>query len=381
VRAAFIFFDNGGSRVEKIYYGSHEQPANSVVAQVYDEKRYYGYSKEGLTPLLRSAVETRNPKKIGVDISFTIPDLDGLTVGMRNFLVEAIGPNYSSRLVSAEAVAREFRTRRTPLEQRVYRTLLEWTSRWQTEALNDEHVIPGKTTAADIAWYVEDRARTLGLAGSVTPRVVRSGDQLPLNAPDMPILPGDIISLDGGLEYLGYATDIKRAAYVLKPGETGPPQSIRSAWRDTLKIADLYAKALVPGRAGHEVWEGLTEQTQKMGYAVAYADSGGRAASTAKPEVGIYGHSVGSVGHDVGPRIAQDWLFAFGDRVDCALLPNEWESMEFHVSTPIPEWGGKTWYARFEENVRVGTKGAEWIIPRQEELLLIHPHPTFTTTH
>jgi hypothetical protein len=44
--------------------------------------------------------------------------------------------------------------------------------------------------------------------------------------------------------------------------------------------------------------------------------------------------------------------------------------MEFHVSTPIPEWGGKTWYARFEEDVRVGPHGAEWIIPRQEKLLL-----------
>src|SRR5690349_16486525 len=49
VRAAFIYFDNGGSKPEKIFYGSHEQPANSVITQVYDEKSYYGYSKEGLS--------------------------------------------------------------------------------------------------------------------------------------------------------------------------------------------------------------------------------------------------------------------------------------------------------------------------------------------
>ncbi len=44
VRAAFIFFDDGSDIPEKIYYGSHEQPANSVISQLYDEKIYYGYN-------------------------------------------------------------------------------------------------------------------------------------------------------------------------------------------------------------------------------------------------------------------------------------------------------------------------------------------------
>ena len=378
VRAAFIFYDGGGPKAEKIFYGSHEQPANSVITQVYDEKAYYGYSKEGLTPLVRAAVQKRNPKKIGVNTSFTVPDLDGLTVGLKEFLVQAIGPTFAQRIVSAEPVAREFRTKRTPLEQQLYKQLLTWSSEWQTDALSDAHVIPGKTTAEDIAWYLEDSARDAGLTGSGTPRVVRSGDLLPLNAGDVSIQPGDIISIDGGLEYLGYATDIKRTAYVLKPGESGPPQQLQSAWQDTLRVADLYAKALRPQRIGYQVWEDLMSQTQKMGYAVAYPDSGGRAASTSKPEVGVYGHSVGNVAHDVGARIAQDWPFAFGDRVECPLVQDEWESIEFHVSTPIPQWGGKTWYARFEENVRVGRDGAEWIIPRQEALLLVHPRDSGT---
>jgi len=372
VRGAFIYFDNRGPKVEKIFYGSHEQPANSVITQVYDEKSYYGYSKEGLSPLLRAAVEKRKPKKIAVNTSFTVPDLDGLTVGLKDFLIQTIGSTFASRIVSAEAVARDFRTNRTPLEQKLYTQLLEWSSSWQANALSDAHVTPGKTTAEDIAWYLEDSAREAGVTGSGTPRVVRNGDLLPLNSGTMPIQPGDIISIDGGLEYLGYATDIKRTAYVLKPGETEPPKNLQNAWNDTLRIADLYDKALVPSHIGYRVWEELTTQTQKMGYAIAYPDSGGRAATTTKPEVGIYGHSVGNVAHDVGARVAQDWPFAFGDRVECPLVNGEWESIEFHVSTPIPEWGGKTWYARFEENVRVGPAGAEWIIPRQERLLLIH---------
>jgi Xaa-Pro aminopeptidase len=368
VRAAFIFFDRGGDGIEKIYYGSHEQPANSVIAQVYDEKKYYGYSKEGLIPLLREAVLKRNPKRIGVNTSFTLPDADGLTVGLRDFLVETIGAAYAKRIVSAELVVRDFRTHRTPLETKFYRQLLAWTARWETEALN--HIKRGQTTAEDLAWWLEDRALELGVTGSGEPRVVRAGDLQPLNAA-IPIQGGDIVSIDGGLRCLDYETDIKRAAYVLKPGEVGPPASIGKAWEDTLKVADLYASKLVPGAVGHQVWEDLMERTKKLGYAVAYPDSGAVAASTTRAEVGVYGHSVGNVEHEIGARIAQDWPFAYGDRVRFALVDGEWESVEFHVSTPIPEWGGKTWYARYEETAQVRAGGAAWMIPRQERLLVV----------
>lgn len=67
VRAAYVFFDNGTDVPEKIYYGSHEQPANSVISQIYDEKIYYGYSKEGLTPHLRKLIYNKDPRKIGVN--------------------------------------------------------------------------------------------------------------------------------------------------------------------------------------------------------------------------------------------------------------------------------------------------------------------------
>lgn len=373
VRGAYIFFDNGAAKPEKIYFGSHEQASNSVVGQVYDVKQYYGYSKEGLTPLLREAVQKRKPKKIGVNTSATLPEADGLTVGLKDFLVTAIGPEYAKNITSAELVVRDFRTTRTPLETKLYKQLLAWTARWEEGALSDANVIVGKTSAVDIAWHLQDTALSMGLTGEGTPRVVRNGDLLPLNAPDITIQPGDIISIDGGMQMLGYHTDIKRAAYVLKPGETEPPKSIQEAWQTTVHtIGDLYASRMKPGAVGHEVWKALMDDTTKLGYEVAYPDAGGRAATTSKAEVGVYGHSTGNDAHDIGARIAQDWPFAYGDRVRFPLRQGEWASLEFHVSTPIPEWGGKTWYARHEETAQIGSNGAEWMIPRQEKLLLIH---------
>jgi Xaa-Pro aminopeptidase len=371
VRTAFIFFDNGSDKPEKIYLSSHELGANTVVMQVYDVKKFYGYSKEGLMPLLREAIAQRKPKKIGVDESITLPDADGLTVTLRDFLNQAAGPEYAKRIVSAELVVRDFRLHRTPLELASYKRLLEWTSRWMTEALSADNVHVGKTTAMDIGWWLNDKALQEHLTGGGNPRIVRQGDLLPLDDPSITVQPGDIISIDGGMKYLFYESDIKRTVYILKPGETEPPASFQKAWNDTLKIAELYRSKMVPGAIGHVVWEDLAKVYTKEGYGVAYPDTGSRAATGTTPEVGIYGHSTGNSGHDIGARIAIDWPMAYGDRVDYPLQLGEWYSEEFHVSTPIPEWGGKVWYARFEENMRVGPNGGEYIIPRQEKLMFI----------
>ena len=164
---------------------------------------------------------------------------------------------------------------------------------------------------------------------------------------------------------------MKRTVYVLRPGESEPPESIREAWQTTLGIADVYTAEMAPGRIGHEVWAAIVERVGDRGYRVVGPDAGGRAATDVRPEIGVYGHSVGNNSHDIGARIAQDFPFDYGERVRFPLVEGEFVSVEFHVSTPIPEWGDKTWYSRFEENARQASSGVEWLIPLQERLLLI----------
>lgn len=373
VRAAFIFFDNGSDTVEKIYYGSHEQAATSVIGQVYDEKKYYGYSREGLTPHLLKAIQDRKPKKIGVNTSHTLPEADGLTVGLKNFLVETIGSEYADRIVSAELLVRDFRLNRTKLETQLYTQLLTWSERWMSEALSTANVVTGKTTSADISWWLKDRALQLGVTGGGTVRVVREGELLPIHDPKMPLMPGDVVGIDGGLDYLGYAIDIKRTAYLLRPGETALPEEMQVAWKATHEIGDLYVSKMVAGAIGHEIWTSINEEAGKRGYKAVGPDAGGDAVATNEPEVGVYGHSVGNVAHDIGARIADDIPFAYGERVRFPLQTNEWVSIEFHVSTPLDMWGGKTWYARFEETGQLTVDGVKWLIPIQEELFLIEP--------
>lgn len=371
VRGARLFHDDGAERPRRLYLGSHEHPANSVVGQAFDEKTYYGYHPDGITPHLRAAVERLDPARIGVNTSPTLPEADGLTAGLRDFLEEALGPKYAARMVSAELVVRDFRLARTGRETETYRRLLEWTARWMTEALSRRVITPGVTTAEDLAWWLQDRALELGMTGGGTVRVVREGDLLPIHAPDIPIEPGDILSIDGGLKFLHFAVDIKRAAYVLRPGETGFPESLASAWRDTVEFGERYASRMIPGTVGHELWSALGEEAKANGYRSVGPDAGGDAVTTTEPEIGVYGHSVGNVAHDIGARVADNLPFAYGDRVGFALRDTEWVSIEFHLSTPIPEWDGKTWYARFEETAAVTPNGAEWLIPYQRDLILI----------
>jgi Xaa-Pro aminopeptidase len=373
VRAAFVFFDNGGDTPEKIYYGSHTQPANSVVAQVYDDTLYYGYSAEGLTPHLQKLVHARNPQRIGVNTSETLPDADGLTVGLSDFLVDAIGDEYARRIVSAELVVRDFRLNRTALETAAYTDALNWTARWMREALSSENVRTGETTNADIAWFLEDRALELGLTSSATTRVVRAGKLLPLHDPHTPLQPGDIINIDGGLRYLGFEVDIKRTAYILRPGETTMPGGLQAAWRDAQRMGALYASKMLPGAIGHEIWASINADAAAKGYKAVGPDSGRPGNESPRAEIGVYGHSVGNVAHDIGARVAADLPFAYGERVRFPLQTNEWVSIELHVNTPIPEWDGEAWYARFEETAQVTDDGIRWLIDNQEDVFLIEP--------
>src|SRR5215469_6819069 len=126
VRNAHIFFDTG-ERLEKVFIFSHP-PRQDLAPRLYDKLIHYGYRPEGLRPYLADAVKSRNPRRIGLNMSATLPMADGLTVSLKRYLDEAIGPELASREISAELLQRDFRSTRTPQETEVYRRLVEWTA-------------------------------------------------------------------------------------------------------------------------------------------------------------------------------------------------------------------------------------------------------------
>ncbi len=374
VRNAYVFFDHGGDEPEKIFIGSHEL-RDTTIYDTYDEHIHYGYTEAGVRPHLRKVIEERDPQRIGINVSPTLPMADGLTWTLRNFLEDTLGEEYASRMVSAELLIRDFRTMHVADEIPVFSDLAAWTVAWEEEAFSDAVVTVGETTANDIHWWMRQRTMELGLINEFLPgvRITRNGENLPTNSPNHVVMPGDVLSVDAGLGYLDYRTDIKRTAYVLRPGETEAPESIRDAFAKALEVTDMLTANMKPGAIAHEVWEATMEDVGAIGYQSGQPKTGGVVETDPRqPEVGIYCHSVGNSTHDIGARIAVDWPFAYGDRVRYPLAAEAWYSVELHVSTPIPEWDGLVLPIRIEENARLTPEGdVVYFAPRQEELLLI----------
>jgi hypothetical protein len=213
VRNAAIFFDTG-ERLEKIYIFSH--PAREdLVAQLYDQLIDYGYRPEGLRPHLARVISERNPRRIGLNMSPTLPMADGLSVSLKHYLDAAIGPELAGREVSAELLARDFRATRLPEETALYADLVAWTIAWEEEGFTRAAITPGVTTPDDLHWWWRERAKELGLdIASFLPglRVISAGRHLLTNDPGEPIRRGDVLSIDAGLSMVGYHTDLKRMA-------------------------------------------------------------------------------------------------------------------------------------------------------------------------
>ena len=372
VRNAHIFYDNG-ERLEKVFVFSHGH-REDLVPMLYDELIHYAYRPEGLRPYLREAVEKRDPRRIGLNMSRTLPMADGLSVEMKRYLDDAIGPELAAREVSAELVARDFRATRLPDETALYQKLVAWTAAWEEEGLSRVAITPGATTSDDLHWWWRERAHELGLEiASFLPglRVIRDGRHLPVNDPDEPILPGDTLSIDAGLSFVGYHTDLKRMAYVLRPSETDAPPSLKRAYQNAKQVTDVLCENMRPGRLGYEVWEMTTNWAAEEGYTIGYAMGSGLAATGTSPEVGIYCHSVGTCVHDIGARTSENNPHAFGDRVAYPLAADNWYSVELHVSTPIPEWDDKIVKCTIEETALLTEDGPQFLVPRQEDWLVI----------
>ncbi|MGE5603678.1 MAG: M24 family metallopeptidase [Nitrososphaerales archaeon] len=370
VRSAYIFFDNGTDVPEKLVLTSHEL-REELFSELY-EQVLYGYSPEGLAPHLRRVVHEREPKHIGINSSVTLPMADGLTASQKQYLEDAIGPEYSARLVSAELVARDFRASRLAEEFPVFRRLCEWTVAWCEEAFSERVIWPGVSTCADVYWWMRSKARELGMDLEFLPaiRINRQGNPLPTNSARDPIMPGDLLTLDAGFAFDLYRSDFQRTAYVLCPGETRAPDSLERAFQAALDMRDRLTSNMKPGEVAHRVWEKTMAWANEHGYSTMYPQVTGRRQVT-EPMVGIYSHSLGNSTHDIDARIAVNWPAAYGDRVGYPLQLNRWFAIELAVCTPIPEWDGRAALMPIEEDAALTEQGVAYFATPQTELMVL----------
>jgi Xaa-Pro aminopeptidase len=78
-------------------------------------------------------------------------------------------------------------------------------------------------------------------------------------------------------------------------------------------------------------------------------------------------HSVGNLGHGVGPSIA--WFNPV--RMTYEVKPGNLLSIELFAYTSIPEWGGAKARIPLEDDAIVTERGVEWLYPVNSRILLI----------
>jgi Xaa-Pro aminopeptidase len=355
-RGYFVFTDRGGSGVETA--------ALAVEGGEFD--RCGAYQIHGRKDL-RTFVAERDPKRIGIDVADEIGSADGLSHSMYQRLVNDLGAPYASRLVQAEHLVSDFRSRQVPLETVMYGEAGEISRTIFERALTSEVIRPGHTTGRDVASWILDRFLERGLSADWTmPSVYIDGPGSSGESDDTIIQPGDVVSIDGGVHYLSMWMDIKRTVYVLKPGEKDPPAGILRAWDRAMTVRNILTTTIKPGRTAKATLDDLNAKIAEMpGYSV-YSQKEMPHGGPMDTDVVVGAHATGDSGHGSGPSIN-----VYAVRSSYELRPGNALSIEFFASSPVTEWGGKKLKVPIEDDAIVTADSVGWVYPPQDHLMVL----------
>ena len=353
----YIFTDRGGDRIERIAIGASGGMLEGCAV----------YDRVMALASLKAFITERNPKRIAINMSEEIGAADGLSKTSYDRLVKEIGPEFAARLVSSERVVSDFRSGFTASQLVALGEAGEISRRIAERALSNEIITPGVTTLEDVAWWMQDQLLQRGLGSSFDmPSVYITGPKgIEATSNGRIIQRGDLLIIDWGVGYLNTWTDVKRMAYVLKPGETAVPKGIQAAFDNALKVREVIHRTIKPGPTAAATMEQLRGEIVKAGFRM--QGTFNQVTDDGQVEVMLGCHSVGDRGHGSGPSIAY-----FNPRqLTFAIKPFNPFSIELFAWTPNPEWGGAKVRIPLEDDAIVTERGVEWLYPVNQRIALI----------
>jgi Xaa-Pro aminopeptidase len=237
--------------------------------------------------------------------------------------------------------------RKSPSEHELIRDAAE-----QTEALLGElaDAWAPDWTEARASEFLHDRIRRAGYdpawSWDYCPAVHAGADaEVGHTLPgDRTVPAGELLHVDFGLSYEGYASDLQRVYYRGDPDEP-IPGDLQEAFEDVRAAIDAGVDSLEPGVRGHEV------------------DAAARSALTGRGWSGFnhaFGHQVGRDAHDGGTLLGPLWD-RYGGRPRGEVRAGEVYSVELGVGTTYG-------YVGLEEMVRVVEDGHEFVVDPQTEI-------------
>ena len=307
---------------------------------------------------LKSVIEERNPKVIGINRSTVFAFSDGLSSGELQGMSTALGDKWTSRFRNAEGLPLDLIAARLPEEEIFFVRLQELVWSLSQEMFSSHVIVPGTTKTSDLVWWWRQRVNDLGLGTWFQPSVdvQRKGATSEQLGEDPVIQRGDVLHSDVGLTVARLNTDTQHLAYVLRSGETDAPAGLRQALVNANALQDILMTELRPGRSGNEI---LAATLARM-----------RARTI---DGTVYAHPIGLHGHGAGPLIGLwDYQNGVPGRGDARVIPSMWWSIELQATTPVAEWDGQPVRMAQEEDAIIGADGsARWALRRQDTIFLV----------
>jgi hypothetical protein len=303
---------------------------------------------------LAQVIKERNPKRIGLNESNTFAFGDGLSASLKAKVIQALGPEYSSRLHSAERVAVGWLEKRIPEELDIYPHIVAIAHQIIAEAFSPKVITPGVTATEDVVWWMRERISKLGLTTWFQPSI---SIQRPKEGEpkDTVIRRGELLHCDMGITYLHLNTDTQEHSYVLRVGEEDCPQGIKDALAAGNRLQDILLAEFKEGRTGNEVLASALKKAKEQGL---------------KPS--IYTHPLGFHGHAAGPTIGLwDKQSGVPGEGDYSLYYDTCYSIELNTKVNIPEWENQEVMIALEEDAAFTKSGISFIDGRQTKLFLI----------
>lgn len=354
--AAFLFFLDDADELESLAISPETEATALAEVTPLDSVRSVPRGSS-LYEAVAAEIRARAPRRIAVNSSDRNV-ADGLSWTQRNALEGALGAQLSARMVSSEEVVIEWLSTKLPREVDIMRRAALVTEELELEAY--AQIVPGVTTDADVARFLKRRMAELGVtdgwAPDQNPNVNSGPDRGHSHATDKVIQPGDVIQTDFGIRvHDRWVTDIQRFAYVLGPGETEAPSEMLERWTHAREGSRAAFAAMRPGVTGWDV-----DRAQRT-----VLDEHGSI-----PIIWSTGHPVGYWAHDLGPRLggAAGGAPARGDAARPLAVGH---TFAFDGFFGWQRDDGTTKTISVEEMVVVTEDGAEWLIPPQEELVLV----------
>lgn len=309
---------------------------------------YKGSPKDDLLKLLNRY----SPKKIAINYSIDSPTADGLTYGRYLKLMELLeGTNFKDRLVTAEDIIAKLRGRKSPEEVRCIKKAIDITLDIYHKVTTQ--VKPGMTENA-VAQFITDERKKTGFEPAWEedhcPSVFTGPQETGAHSgpTDKVLEPGHVFNTDFGVVYEKYCSDLQRTWYILKEGETEPPEQVMKGFNTIVTSIQLAFAALKPGVKGFDIDKITRDYIVSRGY---------------KAFEHALGHQVGRSAHDGAALLGPDWE-RYGK---LPFIPLE----EGQVFTIEPRLYLEQGVVTIEEMVVITKDGAEWLSEPQKEIYLI----------